>query len=134
MSSNTRPQRQKCRREHLEREELAIYNTLKEVWGHKRPLKLVWYMFNAELLLDGTYRVPSYGKEREHIVDLEKGTCSKCEGFDIHNSCSHLTALALRSRMEHRKPKTTTNNNEPEFYWIDPEPQAQALEEDDDYL
>ncbi len=107
-----------CRRAHISAGEARLYADLAAMLHHAEPMKLIWYIINAQILSDGRYRVPSFGKDAAHITDVENNRCSSCKGFDVHGNCSHLTAMRFRSTIQFKRiqsERRSTGYDEPEI-------------------
>lgn len=110
--------RAKYDKPHLPAQEQKLYAALAEWSQSEKPMLLFWYVTHSQRTGDYTYKVEplSDGLDEAHYVDLQAGTCSPCKGFAARQTCSHLKAMAVRSRIEFsiRNPESTGDEATPE--------------------
>jgi hypothetical protein len=102
----TKSKKTLCKKAHFPiKQEADIYASFATWFKTDKPLIVVWYMLNAELIGD-RYKVPSFSDDGIHWVNIISGECD-CKGFLAKGSCNHLKACSALSVMtQARKAET----------------------------
>ena len=111
LAEQERPDKPKRERpKTLNKSEAKAHEWLRMWAKHAEPLKLLWYTVSIDppdASQNGVWIVPSLSDpELIYFVTLDPKVC-QCKGFERHQDCIHVQAVARRTVLMYRKPVAT---------------------------